>query len=179
MIPVALYGIDVEGCERFYQQFSELLDTTDDERYIELLFQIEGKLCIEHLQQIDQWSSATPLALPVEVVQEVLSVLNISNYPDVSLIEGLLSIDGIDLRRLSEWLHFTTLVYPIWSSETCAGLRKLGLNAPFEEDIAAYGLYVQLIEGIKEYAPMDALPESPLPRQRILEMALAEWSRRQ
>ena len=23
MIPVALYGIDVEGCEGFYQQFSE------------------------------------------------------------------------------------------------------------------------------------------------------------
>ena len=179
MIPVALYGIDIGGCEDFYQQFSELLNATDDEKYIELLFKIEGNLCIEHLQQIDQWSSATPIALPMEVVQEILSALNIVTYPDVSLIESLLSIDGINLRRLSEWLHFTTLVYPIWSSDTCAGLRKLGLNAPFEEDIAAYGLYVQLIEGIKEYAPMDALPESPLPRQRLLEIALAEWSRRE
>ena len=48
-----------------------------------------------------------------------------------------------------------------------------------EEDIAAYGIYVGLIEAMKEYAPMDALPESPLPRQRLLEIALARWSRKE
>ena len=44
--------------------------------------------------------------------------------------------------------------------------------------MAAYGKYVEMIEGMKEHAPMEALPESPLPRQRLLENALAEWSRR-
>ena len=34
MIPVALYGIDTVGCEEFYKQLPELLDTTDDEKYI-------------------------------------------------------------------------------------------------------------------------------------------------
>ena len=177
MIPVALYGIDTEQCDDFFNQFQELLDTVQH-RYEKMLYMIRGKLKLDHLKLIDEWSGYPQLVVDEEVAQEVLSVLDTISYPDAALIESLLTIDGIDIMRLSLWLHFTTHVYPIWSEDACAGLQKLGLNAPFEEDIAAYGIYAGLIEAMKEYAPMDALPESPLPRQRLLEMALAEWSRR-
>jgi len=177
VIPVALYGIDIEQCETFFERFQDLLERHQP-GYEETLYAIQGKLSLEHLELIDAWSGHPALVIHEEVAQEILSVLEIISYPDVSLIESLLTIDGINIERLSLWLHFTTNVYPIWNEETCSGLEKLGLDAPFEEDIAAYGIYVQLIEAMKEYAPMDALPESPLPRQRILETALANWSRK-
>ena len=178
MIPVALYGIDTKQCEDFFNQFQELLDTVQS-GYEETLYLLQGKLGLEHLKLIDEWSGYPQLSLHEEVAQEILSVLDIISYPDAALIESLLTIDGIDIMRISLWLHFTTHVYPIWNEEACTGLQKLGLNAPFEEDIAAYGIYVRLIEAMKEYAPMDALPESPLPRQRLLEIALAKWSRKE
>lgn len=178
MIPVSLYGIDTEQTEEFFASFQGLLQAAEDPLYISMLYRIEGPLCLEHLSMIDEWCGSTPLVMTEELSQEILSALQVVSYPDVSLVERLLTIDGVDVRRLSHWLHFTTLIYPIWSSDACAGLRRLGLRAPFVEDITAYGVYVALIEGMKEYAPMDALPESPLPRQRLLELALAEWSRK-
>jgi hypothetical protein len=178
VIPVALYGIDIEQCEEFFNQFQELLGAVQS-GYEEALYMIQGNLRLEHLKLIDEWSGYPPLALHEEVAQEILSALDISSYPNAALVESLLTIEGIDIMRISSWLHFTTHVYPIWNEEACAGLQKLGLNAPFEEDIAAYGIYVGLIEAMKEYAPMDALPESPLPRQRLLEIALARWSRKE
>ncbi len=177
MIPVALYGIDIEQCEDFFERFQDLLERKQP-GYEETLYAIQGKLSLEHLELIDGWSGHPTLEVHEEVAQEILSVLEIISYPDVSLAESLLTIEGINITRLSQWLHFTTNVYPIWNEETCEGLKKLGLNAPFEEDILAYGIYVELIEAMKEYAPMDALPESPLPRQRLLETALANWSRK-
>tara|TARA_B100000131_G_scaffold87639_2_gene84469 strand:- start:209 stop:745 length:537 start_codon:yes stop_codon:yes gene_type:complete len=177
VIPVALFGIDVEMCEEFFERFQELLGP-EEEGYEAMLYRIEGQLDMEHLAIIDEWAGYTPLSVHDDVAQEILSILEVSSYPDVSILESLLTIEGMDINRISHWLHFTTHVYPIWNEETCAGLRRLRLNAPFEDHMAAYGKYVEMIEGIKEHAPMEALPESPLPRQRLLENALAEWSRR-
>ena len=177
LIPVALFGINSEMCENFFEQFQELL-TPEKEGYEELLYKIEGQLKMEHLSLIDEWSGYTPLNIHDDVAQEILSILEISSFPDVSIFESLLSIENMDVNRISHWLHFTTHVYPIWNEEACAGLRTLGLNAPYEDHMAAYGKYVEMIEGMKEYAPMDALPESSLPRQRLLENALAGWSRK-
>jgi hypothetical protein len=55
----------------------------------------------------------------------------------------------------------------------------LGLVCPYEvTDMASYGLYVSLIEGIKEYAPATALPEYSLPRQRLIQLGLAAWAKK-
>ena len=88
-----------------------------------------------------------------------------------------MTLDGIDSLRLSYWLHFITNVYPIYDERAAAGLEKLGLTCPFfPNDIASYGVYVGLIEGMKEHAPAGALPEYALPRQRLLQLGLAAWS---
>ncbi len=90
-----------------------------------------------------------------------------------------MTLDGIDTCRISNWLHVLTNVYPIYDEEACRGLQKLGLTCPYNPtDIASYGLFVSLVEGIKEYAPAAALPEYSLPRQRLIQLGLAAWSKR-
>ena len=42
MIPVALYGVNVELCEAFYEALPRLVaDTVDDESYANALFSIQ------------------------------------------------------------------------------------------------------------------------------------------
>ena len=52
----------------------------------------------------------------------------------------------------------------------------MNLNVPFDpDDLTCYSRYVSVIEGLKLYAPAEALPEYALPRQRLLQLGLAEW----
>jgi hypothetical protein len=180
VIPVALFGIDVEQCEKFYDELPQILPTAgvDDSGYEAMLYKIKGELRLEHLGIIDEWAGEIPAAWPEDVAQEISVALEVVKYPNVALLEGLLRLDGIDVTRVANWLHFLTNVYPLYDEETCAGLRKFGLNCPYDpNDIASYGVYVALIEGFKEYAPAAALPEYSLPRQRLLQLGLAAWSR--
>lgn len=179
MIPVALFGIDAEQCEKFFAELPALLldAGVNDGTYEAMLYKIEGDLRIEHLEIIDEYNGTKPCAWPEEVVMEILAALDNTNYPTVSLLEGLMTLDDIDSLRLSYWLHFTTNIYPLYDERACAGLEKLGLSCPFiPADIASYGVYVELIEGMKEHAPAGALPEYALPRQRLLQLGLAAWS---
>jgi hypothetical protein len=181
VIPVALFGIDAEQCEEFYRQLPTLLieGGVFDENYEAMLYRVEGNLCLDHLHKIDEWAGFPPSAWPEEIAWEILAALTTISYPDVSLVESLLTLDGLDASRLSHWLHILTNVYPIYDKDACAGLRKLGLVCPYEvTDMASYGLYVSLIEGIKEYAPATALPEYSLPRQRLIQLGLAAWAKR-
>ena len=44
MIPVSLYGVDVDKCEEFYRQLPSLVsDTIDDEHYSDALFAIQDR----------------------------------------------------------------------------------------------------------------------------------------
>ena len=176
MIPVALFGLDEAATDRFYAALTDLtIDAYDDRRYLDTMFAIEGDLRLEHLHIIDQWADHDPMALPDEIVQELLITLDTVRYPDVSLLEHLLTLDGVDTVRLSHWLHFVTNVYPIHDPDACQRLGELGLETPFRtDDIAAYGLYVERIEGLKEHAPAGALPEVPL---RVNAFSNSGWRR--
>ena len=51
MIPVSLYGVDVDKCEEFYRQLPSLVsDTIDDEHYSDALFAIQDRASMEHIK---------------------------------------------------------------------------------------------------------------------------------
>ncbi len=177
MIPVSLYGVDVDKCEEFYRQLPSLVsDTIDDEHYSDALFAIQDRASMEHIQVSERWSGRQPFAFPEEIVNEIEMIIRTVSYPDVALLEHLLTIDGIDTQRISEWMHFSTNLYPIYTKEACATLDKMGLPTPFKlDDMASYGLYVSRIEGLKMYAPAKGLPEIGLPRSRMLQLGLERY----
>ena len=107
---------------------------------------------------------------------EIEMILQTINYPDVSLLEHLLTLDNVDTKRVSEWVHFSTNLYPIYCEKACDTLTRMGLDTPYElNDMASYGLYVSRIEGLKMYAPAKGLPEIGLPRSRMLQLGLERF----
>ena len=177
MIPVSLYGADEAELERFYSLLPGLVSNAYEDRpYQETLFAITGDDVIEHIELADSWAENTPFAWPEDVVMEVNMAIQTIKYPDVGLLEHLLTLENIDCRRVSTWMHFETNVYPIYSENACKGLEKLGLPTPYlPNDIASYGLYVQRLEGLKIHAPAEGMPEIGLPRARILQLGLERF----
>ena len=177
MIPVALYGVNVELCEAFYEALPTLVaDSVDDENYAKALFSIETEASLEHIRIADQWSNHQPFAWPEDITNEVEMTLRTTTYPDVSMLEHLLTLDNIDAQRVSEWMHFSTNLFPIYSEAACATLTRMGVPTPYlPDDIASYGLYVSRLEGLKEYAPAAGLPEIGLPRSRMLQLGLERF----
>ena len=169
MIPVALYGVDVAKCERFYEEMPQLVSNAyEDRSYIESLYSVTSKRSVEHIRVADEWAQRDPYAWPEDVVNEVEMVLRTATYPDVSLLEHLLTLDSVDAQRISEWMHFSTNTFPIYSQKACETLTQMGLDTPYRpDDIASYGLYVSRIEGLKLHAPATGLPEIGLPRSRM------------
>ena len=50
MIPVELFGIHVEMCERFYDELPGLVsDAFEDKDYVDSLFQVESELSLIHI----------------------------------------------------------------------------------------------------------------------------------
>jgi hypothetical protein len=177
MIPVALYGVNVELCEAFYEALPTLVaDSVDDEKYAKALFSIETEASLEHIRIADQWSNHQPFAWPEDITNEVEMTLRTTTYPDVSMLEHLLTLDNIDAQRVSEWMHFSTNLFPIYSEAACATLTRMGVPTPYlPDDIASYGLYVSRLEGLKKYAPAAGLPEIGLPRSRMLQLGLERF----
>ena len=177
MIPVALYGVNVELCEAFYEALPTLVaDSVDDENYAKALFSIETEASLEHIRIADQWSNHQPFAWPEDITNEVEMTLRTTTYPDVSMLEHLLTLDNIDAQRVSEWMHFSTNLFPFYSEAACATLTRMGVPTPYlPDDIASYGLYVSRLEGLKKYAPAAGLPEIGLPRSRMLQLGLERF----
>jgi len=124
----------------------------------------------------ENWANRQPYAFPEEVANEIEMIIRTVSYPDVALLEHLLTIEGIDTQRVSEWMHFSTNLYPIYSQKACDALTEMGLDTPYElNDMASYGLYVSRIEGLKMYAPAKGLPEIGLPRSRMLQLGLERF----
>ena len=72
MIPVALYGVDAEMCERFFDDLPGLVtDAYEDRSYIESLYAVQAEQSIEHISIADQWAERTPFAWPEDIVNEV------------------------------------------------------------------------------------------------------------
>ena len=140
------------------------------------LFAISGDDVMEHLSHADMWAGYPPLSLTEDVVMELSMALQTVKYPDVGLLEHLLTLENIDCVRISTWMHFETNVYPIYTEGACAGLEKMGLITPYKpNDIASYGLFVQRLEGLKVHAPAEGMPEIGLPRARILQLGLERF----
>mgnify|MGYP004367847553 FL=1 len=177
MIPVSLYGVDVDKCESFYSVLPGLVeDSVDDEEYSKAIFTIQSKASMQHIKVAENWSQRQPFAFPEEVTNEIEMIVRTVSYPDVALLEHLLTIDGIDTQRVSEWMHFSTNLYPIYSQKACDTLSEMGLETPYKlDDMASYGLYVSRIEGLKMYAPAKGLPEIGLPRSRMLQLGLERF----
>ncbi len=177
MIPVELFGINADMVERFYDELPGLVeDAFEDKPYVDALFAIEAERSLEPLTIADGWAKNTPLVWNDDLENEVLMALRTIAYPKVNLLEHILSLDNIDTVRLSQWMHFSTNVYPIYSRKACETLTRMGVPTPFDRnDIASYGLYVQRLEGLKQYAPAHGLPEIGLPRARILQLGLERF----
>jgi len=177
MIPVSLYGIDVEMCERFYKELSSLVaDSIEDEDYAKTIYSIQEKASIDHVFISEKWSKRAPQAWPEDIMIEIEMILQTVKYPDVSLLEHLLTLDNVDTKRISEWIHFSTNLYPLYSEKACQTLTRMGLDTPYRlDDMASYGLYVSRIEGLKIYSPANGLPEIGLPRARMLQLGLERF----
>ena len=177
MIPVSLYGISVEKCDEFFRCLPGLVaDLHDDQPYTDTLFAIDDGITIAKLYAIDSWADFDPQTWSDDVIQELIMALMTVRYPDVGLVEHLLTLDGIDAVRVSHWLHFLTNVYPIYSKKACEALDELGVPTPFiPNDVASYGLYVERLEGLKLHAPAAGLPEIGLPRARVLQIGLERF----
>ena len=177
MIPVSLYGADEAELDRFFSVLPELVSNAYEDRpYQETLFSISGDNVIRHIEIADAWAKQTPFAWPEDVLMEVDMAIQTVKYPDVGLLEHLLTLENIDCERVSTWMHFETNVYPIYSKSACATLDKLGIPTPFEPNNAAsYGLYVARLEGLKLHAPATGMPEIGLPRARVLQLGLERF----
>jgi hypothetical protein len=177
VIPVALYGVDAAMCERFFEALPGLVtDAYEDRSYIESLYAVQADHSIEHIRIADAWANRDPFAWPEDIVTEVEMVLRTTVYPDVALLEHLMTLDGVDAQRISEWMHFSTNLFPIYSQQACETLQRMGLDTPYRpDDIASYGLYVSRIEGLKLHAPAAGLPEIGLPRTRMLQLGLERF----
>lgn len=178
MIPTSLFGIDTKECNDFFDSLPGLLEVSEieDPTYERMLYdtlELEG---YNQIKKINKYIGFKEQDWNEEINQEIISTLEITNYPDVSMIENLLSIDNVDCTLLSYWLHFLKNIHPIYDQKACLALELMNLNVPFDpDDLTCYSRYVSVIEGLKLYAPAEALPEYALPRQRLLQLGLAEW----
>ena len=178
MIPVSLYGIDSRMCERFYVELSRLVSgSVDDSNYSNALFTIIEDSILQNIEISDRWSEREIMDWPEEIANEIEMCIRAVNYPEVSILEHLLTIEGLDVVRISQWMHFYSRVFPIYSEDACKTLTRMGLNTPFEPtDMASYGLYVTRLEGLKIHSPYWGLPEIGLPRSRLLQLGLERFN---
>jgi len=177
MIPISLYGVNESELERFYSLLPGLVaDAYEDSNYEKVLFSIKGNDTLEHIAIADKWAGEDPFIWPEDITMEIVMAIGTIKYPDVGLLEHLLSLENLDLVRISTWMHFETNVYPIYSKSACTALDKLGIPTPFEpNNVASYGLYVARLEGLKLHAPATGMPEIGLPRARMLQLGLERF----
>ena len=76
MIPVELFGIHVEMCERFYDELPGLVsDAFEDKEYVDSLFKVETERSLKHLNIADAWANNTPLVWNEDLENEVMMAL--------------------------------------------------------------------------------------------------------
>ena len=82
MIPVELYGVNAERCERLYDVLPALVDgMEDDDAYGEVLYAAEESNILSTVERADAWADATPFAWPDDVAMEVEMALRSARYP--------------------------------------------------------------------------------------------------
>tara|TARA_B100001123_G_C15126043_1_gene953359 strand:- start:421 stop:936 length:516 start_codon:yes stop_codon:yes gene_type:complete len=165
-------------CNEFFKLLPKLLEESeindpDYEKMLYITLELNG---YEQIKKINEYIGFKELNWGEEINQEIVSTLEVTNYPNISMVENLLTIEGVDCVLISNWLHFLKNVHPIYDKDACSALTLMGIDIPFRpSDLTCYSKYVSVIEGLKEYAPAGALPEYALPRQKLLQIGLACW----
>ena len=128
---------------------------------------------------IDDWMGHGHRTWRKEIDREVMLMLYAIRYPDTLLLESLSEEAGIDMRRISGYLHFVHHTYTIWDDDTRKGLAKLGFEIPESKSVNPfiYGAYISCIELLKDLAPFTCFMEHDVPRQRLFQAALAAYGR--
>ena len=178
MIPTSLFGINSKMCNDFFLLLPKLLESSEinDPEYEKMLYKTLELKGFKQIECINEYVGFEEKEWGDDINQEIVATLEITNYPDVSMVENLLTLENVDCVLISNWLHFLRNVHPIYDEDACSALEMMGLNVPFKpNDLTCYSKYVSTIEGMKEYAPAGALPEYALPRQILLQLGLAMW----
>ena len=94
MIPTSLFGIDTEACNEFFKLLPELLiiSEIEDPEYESMLYdtlELEG---FEQIKKINKYIGFDEQKWDDEINQEIISTLEITKYPDVSMVENLLTL---------------------------------------------------------------------------------------
>ena len=93
MIPVSLYGIDSEMCERFFVELSQLVsESIEDSNYSNALFSIEEDSILQNIEIADKWSNHQVVDWQEEIAIEIEMCIRAVNYPEVSILEHLQTI---------------------------------------------------------------------------------------
>ena len=91
MIPTSLFGIDTKECNDFFDSLPRLLEVSEieDPTYERMLYdtlELEG---YNQIKKINKYIGFKEQDWNEEINQEIISTLEITNYPDVSMIENL------------------------------------------------------------------------------------------
>ena len=111
MIPVELYGVNAERCERLYDVLPALVDgMEDDDAYGEVLYAAEESNILSTVERADAWADATPFAWPDDVAMEVEMALRsarVGQKPFVSLacIDTEIAITSVFSRAKSSLIE--------------------------------------------------------------------------
>ncbi len=168
-------------CNKFFLILPTLLESSNihDPVYEKMLYATLELKGYEQIKKINEYIGFDGFDWGDDINQEIISTLEVTDYLNISMVENLLTIEGIDCVLISNWLHFLKNIHPIYDKDACSALELMGLDVPFKpNDLTCYSKYVSVIEGLKEYAPAGALPEYALPRQKLLQVGLACWFNR-
>ena len=158
----------MESTPKYVRSFTRnsglVADITEDTSYPESLYSVTYGDYHSQIRIADEWAGNSPYVLRGSL-DGVEMALHATKYPDVGVIEHLTTLDGIDCVRISQWMHFSTNIYPIYS-KSLHWFTKTRLKTLLRpNDMASYGLFVSRLEGLKLYAPAAGLPEIGLPEQ--------------
>ena len=101
-----MFGINAKLCNEFFKELPELLELSDinNPEYEKMLYETLELNGFEQLEKINEYVGFKKQNWGDEINQEIISTLEITKYPDVSMVENLLSLKNVDCVLLSNWL---------------------------------------------------------------------------
>lgn len=176
------FSVDRELVEDFWNRVPELFPiwhASVSKPYDQLLYAVAGPHTPHDLALIDRILGLEHQGWAAAPAQRIIRLFDGLDYPETAPLAGLEADADITLEQASRYAHFFHHVYPPYEEASVVGLAMLGIEVPWTEELdpEVYGRYTEAIEWLKEKAPYWALPESHVPRQRVMQSALAQWAR--
>ena len=175
------FDVDVASLRPFFDAVPELFGRWHATRavsYDVLLYAVAGPHTPADLALIDRLLGLEHQGWAAAPAQRIIRLFDEMRYPDVTPLARLEADADITLEQASRYAHFFHHVYPPYERASVVGSGLLGLAVDWTEELEpdVYRRYTEAIEWLKEKAPWWALPESHVPRQRVMQAALAEWA---